>query len=79
MISNKIIFICGHRKCGTTMFGNLFDNHKDLVVYPTDLSIFYGYFPKFNNNKYTLKEKLRRLEIVILKILKEFLLKMNLI
>ena len=36
MISNKIIFICGHRKCSTTTFGNLFDNHKDLVVYPTD-------------------------------------------
>jgi len=44
-----LIFICGHRKSGTTMFHNLFDGHPDLDVYPVILNILYGYFPIYTN------------------------------
>jgi len=57
----KILFITGHRKSGTTMFANLFDDHKDTLVYPSDLCIMYAYFPHFINNEYTFKFKLDRL------------------
>jgi hypothetical protein len=58
------LFLCGHRKCGTTMFGNLFDGHCELSVFPTDLSIFYGYYPVYHIGDYTKDEKLERLESV---------------
>ena len=37
------IFICGHRKSGTTLYLNLFDNHNELFTYPHDLNIFYAF------------------------------------
>ena len=64
-MSTNIIFICGHRKCGTTMFADLFDGHEKLSVFPTDLSIFYGYFPEYINNNKTTNEQIERLENVI--------------
>ena len=42
---NKPIFICGHRKSGTTMLTSLFDDHDDLLVYPSDSMFFYKVFP----------------------------------
>ena len=46
----QTLFITGHRKSGTTMLASLFDGHKDLSVYPTDLSLMYAYYPNFNIN-----------------------------
>lgn len=43
----EVIFLTGHRKSGTTMLHRLFDDHPGLNVYPPDISLFYGYFPKF--------------------------------
>jgi len=42
------VFICGHRKTGTTMLINLFDNHPDLLVYPDDSGFWYVYYPLFD-------------------------------
>ena len=53
----KTLFLTGHRKSGTTLLGNLFDNNEFACVYPTDFSLMYAYFPNFNNNKYTFKQK----------------------
>jgi len=44
----KPIFICGHRKTGTTLLINLFDNHPDLLVYPDDSGFWYMYYPLFD-------------------------------
>ncbi len=48
MRSDKpVLFLCGHRKAGTTLFLSLFDGHPSLSVYPTDVTVLYAYFPKF--------------------------------
>ena len=59
------IFICGHRKCGTSMFFNLFDGHSRLLVYPSDLNLLYAYFPKYLSNEYTYEDRKMRLGRVI--------------
>lgn len=41
----KNIFLCGHRKSGTTMLSNLLDGHPELCVYPSDICLLYGYYP----------------------------------
>jgi len=68
------IFICGHRKSGTTMFHNLFDGHEELLVYPSDLNLLYAYFPIYISEKYSDEERLERLDTVLFKDL-EFQLK----
>jgi len=58
-----VIFVCGHRKGGTSMFHNLFDGHSDVSVYPVDLNVLYGYFPQYTQEKYSesvLKARLKR-------------------
>jgi hypothetical protein len=59
------VFICGHRKSGTTMLFNLFDGHPDLMVFPSDLNILYAYYPIYTDDKYNRNERLDRLERVI--------------
>lgn len=60
------IFLCGHRKSGTSMFLNLFDNNSEINVFPTDLNLLYAYFPiverKLNKSK-----KKKRLENILFK------------
>lgn len=65
------IFICGHRKSGTTMFHNLFDGHPEFLVYPSDLNLLYAYFPKYQDEGYTNEERLKRLEKVLFRDLKQ--------
>lgn len=38
------IWICGHRKCGTTLLTNLLDDHKDLVNYGSDFRLVYAMY-----------------------------------
>ena len=66
----KILFITGHRKSGTSMLNNLFDGHDDFLVYPNDISIFYGYYPNFIGKKFSFMIKKKRLLNVISKSLK---------
>lgn len=44
---SPLVFLCGHRKSGTTLLANLLDGHPRLAVYPTDLTLLYAYFPEF--------------------------------
>jgi len=44
-IAPPLVFICGHRKCGTTLVRNLLDGHGEIAVYPNDLALLYAYFP----------------------------------
>ena len=57
----KPIFICGHRKTGTTMLINLFDGIDDAVIYPDDSGFFYMYYPKWESDEYSYQEKVDRL------------------
>lgn len=59
------VFLCGHRKTGTTMLINLFDGTQQAVVYPDDSGFFYLYYPRFDGEGYSLEEKKTRLADVI--------------
>ena len=39
------VFLCGHRKTGTTALLCLFDHHPELLTYPADSGFFYRVFP----------------------------------
>ena len=55
------VFLCGHRKSGTTMLINLFDNAFEAITYPDDSGFFYKYFPEYELEKYSDQEKIERL------------------
>jgi hypothetical protein len=55
------IFICGHRKTGTTLLINLLDGIKGALTYPDDSGFFYMYFPKWASKEVSLQEKLTRI------------------
>ena len=65
MNKERYVFLGGHRKCGTTMFLNLFDGHPECCVYPTDISVLYGYFPAYIVGDFTAEQRLERLDRVI--------------
>ena len=41
------LFICGHRKSGTTLLISLSDGIDNAITYPDDSGFFYMYFPYF--------------------------------
>jgi len=55
------VFICGHRKSGTTLLLCLLDNHPELLVYPADSAFFYGYYPRYDTNEFTSEQKISRM------------------
>ena len=60
----KIVLIGGTRKSGTTLFHSLFDGHKDLIVPPHDLNIFYAFYPRWINlNKKKQKKRLYKVTV----------------
>lgn len=59
------LFVCGHRKSGTTLFSNLLDGHADMAVYPWDLALLYAYFPVYTKGDYSPAERRDRLEQVL--------------
>jgi sulfotransferase family protein len=63
--SERFVFAGGHRKSGTTMFLNLFDGHPDCCVFPTDISVLYGYFPVYTAGDFSTEQRLERLDRVI--------------
>lgn len=63
-IEEPVVFLTGHRKCGTTMFQDLFDGHKSLCCYPADLGVLYAYYPYFISESRTDQELLNRLDRV---------------
>ena len=54
------VFICGHRKGGTTLLVCLLDNHPELLTYPVDSGFFYEVYPYLFTE--TRAESMRRLE-----------------
>ena len=65
------VFICGHRKGGTTVFHNLFDGHPELLVYPSDLNLLYAYFPQYLQPGFSDEQRRERLDKVLFEDLKE--------
>ncbi len=66
MLSNKElsenpIFICGHRKTGTTLMACLLDSHPELSVIPTDSGFFYAYYPLCEQMDWNSSDKQLRL------------------
>ena len=60
------IFLCGHRKSGTSMFLNLFDGNKDINVFPTDINLLYAYYPIVEKNLDNTNKK-KRLKRILFK------------
>ncbi|MBZ0265986.1 sulfotransferase [bacterium] len=55
------IFLCGHRKTGTTLLLSLFDNHPNLVTFPPDSGFFYAWYPKYASDEFTREQKIQRI------------------
>jgi hypothetical protein len=60
------VFLCGHRKSGTSMFLNLFDGNKDINVFPTDLHLLYAYYPMVEKSLNNVQKR-ERLENILFK------------
>ena len=69
----KPVFICGHRRSGTTLFIALLENHPELLVYPTDSGFFYAFYPIFEDSKYSSDEKIEQIVQVCIKNLKDII------
>ena len=52
------IFICGHRRSGTTLILSLLENHPQLLVYPPDSGFFYAYYPVYEEDKYSDRDRI---------------------
>jgi hypothetical protein len=68
----KYIILTGHRKSGTTLLHRLFDNHPELNIYPTDISLLYAYYPYWTNKNLSASELKDRFSIVIQKSMSVF-------
>ena len=65
--TDKILFIGGHRKSGTSMVRDLFDGHSDVSCYPPDLTVLYAYFPQFLKDHHEAKDLIDRLDRIVVK------------
>ena len=59
------IFFGGHRKSGTTLLLNLFDQHPQLCVFPPDSGFFYAWYPRWDSDANTDEEKIQRVADVM--------------
>jgi len=62
---SPLVFVCGHRKSGTTLFANLLDGHPQLAVYPFDLTLLYAYFPEYLRAHAAPAERRARLQRIV--------------
>jgi hypothetical protein len=65
LTKERYLFLGGHRKCGTTMLLDLFDGHPRCCVFPTDISVLYGYYPVWTAAGHSTEERLARLDLVV--------------
>ena len=65
MTHRPLVFVCGHRKSGTTLFANLLDGHPQLAVYPFDLTLLYAYFPEYLRTHVAAAERRARLQRIL--------------
>ena len=66
---SPVLFICGHRKCGTTLLLDLLDGNSQLAVYPEDLCVMYGYYPHHIATLATAEARRERFDTVVFKML----------
>jgi hypothetical protein len=60
------VFLTGHRKSGTTLLRRLFDGHNSATTYPTDIGLFYAYFPCFTQDRSRSRQDLQnRISLVL--------------
>lgn len=64
MSLNRTIWICGHRKSGTTLLSNLFDDHPLIASYGADLKLIYAVYDAFD--KLEISEIKNRIETLFL-------------
>jgi len=64
-VSAPLVFVCGHRKAGTTLLRSLLDGHGQLAVYPNDLALLYAYFPDWVHNHSEPQERRDRLRHIL--------------
>ncbi len=55
------LFVCGHRKSGTTLLISLFDHNPQLCVFPDDSSFWYAFFPLYDSDDYSKEDKVDRI------------------
>ena len=60
-IDENATFVGGHRKTGTTMLIDLFDDHPELNVFPQDSAFFYSYFPPYSSTKFSNEDRINRI------------------
>lgn len=65
MKHSPLVFVCGHRKSGTTLLANLLDDHPQLAVYPFDLTLLYAYFPEYIRTHPAPAERRARLQRIV--------------
>lgn len=68
------VFICGHRRSGTTLLTSLLENHPELLVYPPDSGFFYAYYPIYEDQKYTNHERIEQIVNFCIKNLEDFII-----
>lgn len=51
------LFICGHRRSGTTLLTSLLDFHEEILMYPDDSKFFHLYYPFVELNNFSKKQK----------------------
>lgn len=64
---DRLLFIGGHRKSGTSMVRDLFDGHAEVICYPPDLTVFYAYFPQFLKDHQDIDALKARLERIVVR------------
>jgi hypothetical protein len=58
---DRPVFVCGHRRSGTTLLINLLDSVNEAIVYPDDSGFFYMYYPLCETMDDTNEDKIYRL------------------
>jgi hypothetical protein len=71
------VFLCGHRKSGTTLLLNLLDSHPNLSVYPADSGFFFKYYPLCELENYSKNKKIDEMIKTVIKSLADEFLKLS--
>jgi hypothetical protein len=59
-----VIWVSGHRKCGTTLLTNLLDGHSEIANFSIDVRLLYAYRPLLQHFKTNIEKRQRLLTIL---------------
>lgn len=71
----KPLFICGHRRSGTTLLTSLLDFHDEIMMYPDDSKFFHLFYPFVELKKLNVKQRQQLIIDKNFKYLKDNLIK----